>query len=378
MPQLIGTAPNQVPTNGDLGSAAYMDTSAFYSTGLNPVFRNRIINGDMRIDQRNAGAAVLTTPANSSSVYVLDRWSHEYNSSSPAFTVQQVVDAPTGSGFRYSLKHTCTTAGTTGQVQQIKQSIEGHNLLDLAWGTANAQPITVSFWAKASIAGTYTAHMRIPGTSSNFQPFVLTSANTWQYCVVTFPGSTANPIFSSTNGEGIVLRIFMSSFGLTAGPIGVWTNSFDMVQGQVDLTKVAGSTFNLTGVQLEKGTVATPFEHRPIATELALCQRYFCSSFPLGTAPANNVGGEYQINLIASGDPQIVVQFPVQMRATPSVTLYNPNRASPAGQWDRGAVYSSANARSFGESATKTCIDNLDNALTAGYIGIAWSATAEF
>lgn len=302
MAQLIGTAPNQVPTNGDLGSAAYLDSSAFYGTGLSASFRNRIINGDMRIDQRYAGASV--TVGNG---YSVDRWRGQFDSSRAA--MQQSTDAPVG--FNYSLSVTCTTASASGQ-SFIAQVIEGHNFADFQWGTSNAKPVTLSFWVKCSLPGQYTATFEdADGTRCYSAPYTINSVNTWEYKSITVPGETSGSIWNKTNGNGTQVIFDLGSASTQAG--NVWgTSDAKRATGSVQFANNLNAVFKVTGVQVEKGTQATAFEYRQYGTELALCQRYYYRI---------TGGGEtyYGPGAAMTGTTQMfLVPFPVPMRADPT------------------------------------------------------------
>jgi hypothetical protein len=319
MAQLIGTAPNQVPTNGDLGSAAYMDTSAFYSTGQNPVFRNRIINGDMRIDQRNNGGSV-TWSALQSNVYNLDRYQY-YTDVVNLLSVQRSTTAPPG--FSHSVLFTSLTAAGTQTQKQVwwGQTIEAFNMTDLAWGTADAKPATVSFWVRCSIAGTFggaiqstTADLSYPFT------FTIPVVNTWQYVTFTVPGPTGGTWTKDSNASGGSLRFEFNGVGYNSGTgtPNTWTSGNNT--GPIGTTRFVatnGATMNITGVQLEKGTQATPFEYRPYGMELILCQRYYQKlvggdTYGAPSADAYCVAGYF------FGQP---FTLPVTMRAKPTGTL---------------------------------------------------------
>ena len=278
MTQLIGTAPNQVPTNGDLGSAAYMDTSAFYGTASNPVFRNRIINGSMAIDQRNAGSST----GNLGNGYTVDRWRAQFDNSRASFI--RDTDVPTGAGFTNSLKATCTTASTNGQ-SFIVQAIEGYNFAQAGYGTSSAKSVTLSFWVKSSIAGQYTATFEdADGTRCYSAAYMINAASTWEFKVIIIPGETSGSVWNKTNGTGTQV-IFDLGSNSTQTP-NVWgTADAKRAIGSVQWANNVNATFWVTGVQVEIGTVATPFEHRPYALEYALCQRYYeVMAFPSGSA----------------------------------------------------------------------------------------------
>jgi len=237
------------------------------------MFRNRIINGDMRIDQRNGGASVSN--ANS---YTLDRWYFMRGalSSSPVFNVQQSSTAP--SGFKNSLSVTVGTAGAPGtsNYSSLYSRVEGFNVADLGWGTVSAQSTTLSFWVYSSVTGTFgVAFQNNALDRSYIASYTINSANTWEYKTVTIAGDTTGTWLSTSEiGIGLYWDI---GVGITQSTTaGSWqAGNFLGLTGGTKVSNTNGATWYITGVQLEKGTVATPFEHRPYGTELALCQRYY-------------------------------------------------------------------------------------------------------
>jgi hypothetical protein len=318
MPQLIGTAPNQVPTNGDLGSAAYMDASAFYGTGVTASFRNKFINGDMRIDQRNAGAAISTLNSGSNEKFAVDRTMIEMGGqTSNTGSCQQVTDGPPG--FNKSLKYTAGSSGynAAGYVA-FNQRIEGQNVQDLAFGTSSAQSITLSFWVKSSIPGTYTNNVtHYDGTTErwNNQTYTINVANTWEYKTLTFVGDTVSGPSNNTTG---FMRVYWHLGGdagaATTTSFNTWfngTGSKRAATTQTNLNGTSGATFFLTGIQLERGTVATPFEHRPFATELQLCHRYCRTVLNGETSGFGFCNGGANFYMFDYGTP---------MRSTPSLS----------------------------------------------------------
>lgn len=244
------------------------NTSA-YGGGF--AMRNRIINGDMRIDQRNSGASITPT----TDTYSVDRWQFATNVSSKA-SLQQSSTAPTG--FVNSLLITSTSAYTVGagEVFLLKQSIEGYNIADLNWGTANAQTITISFWVRSSLTGTFGGALNNSG-SGRCYPFTYTisSANTWEQKTVTIAGDTSGT-WLTTNGIGLTLILSMGCGSTFLGTANAWTSSAVFsATGSTNVVSTNGATFYITGVQLEKGSTATSFDYRPYSAELAMCQRYF-------------------------------------------------------------------------------------------------------
>jgi hypothetical protein len=273
-------------------------------------FKNRIINGDMRIDQRNAGAAVTTAG------YTLDRFTIA-NSTDGAFSAQQDSSAPTG--FVNSLKVTATTADgtlTTTQNLSLLQPIEGTNVSDLAWGTANAKTVTLSFWVRSSLTGTFGGALRNSGVNRSY-PFTysISVADTWEYKTVTVAGDTSGT-WLTTTGVGIGVL-----FGLGAGPdrsgtAGAWNSNNNVsATGAVSVIGTLNATWYITGVQLEVGSVATPFERRPFGTELALCQRYYWKNIPGASGVSLAVGAT------TSAQMRVTVFYPTTMRSAPSFLI---------------------------------------------------------
>ncbi|MFM2150265.1 MAG: Synechococcus phage [Pseudomonadota bacterium] len=287
------------------GNATFAGTAAMASSFL----RNRIINGDMRIDQRNAGASVTFT---NSFGYVIDRYRAVALGTSLGFSSQRSTVAPPS--FVNSYLATVTSAKTPAPTDQcrIDQFIEGVNVADLGWGTANAQTVTLSFWVRSSVTGIYCVHLGNDGspTRSYVVQYTIGSANTWEYKTITIPGDTSGTWNTGTSyGVGVSFALGMgSSFTGTAG----WQAGERLqTSSQTNWIANAGATFYLTGVQLEVGTVATPFERRQYGQELALCQRYY------NTTSATIWGGQSFAGQYVTWSSY----FPVTMRSTPTTSI---------------------------------------------------------
>ena len=275
--------------------------------------RNRIINGDMRIDQRNAGAAVT---AGASGAHAVDRWLAQEDTDG-TMTAQRSTTAP--SGFSNSLLITTGTADASLAASQyafITQLIEGFNTADLAWGTASASSVALSFWVRSSLTGTFGGAVRNNAGDRSYPfSYSVSSANTWEYKTIVIPGDTGGTWL--TNNE-IGIRL---SFGLGAGTdwsgtANAWVSGNRMtVTGAVSLIGTSGATFYITGVQLEAGTVATPFERRSYGQELSLCQRYF-ESYTSSTYPI--ISGAYNPPTLES---YATWTFAVMKRATPTFAI---------------------------------------------------------
>jgi len=277
-------------------------------------FRNRIINGNMRIDQRNAGAAVTVNSANN--FYAVDRFFGSGQVTDGVFTVQQSTTAPTN--FTNSIIATVTTADASlGATQQyiVGQAVEGFNAADLRWGTANALTVTLSFWVRSSLTGTFGGSLVNSGFNRSY-PFTysISSANTWEQKTVTIAGDTSGT-WLTDNGVGIRVLFSLGAGSTYAGTAGAWDGSYKAgATGQTQVIGTLNATWYVTGVQLETGSVATPFERRPYGTELMLCQRYCYSVKDDGDG--NSVFGTGMA--FGNTNAGAAIQFPVTMRATPS------------------------------------------------------------
>lgn len=237
--------------------------------------KNKIINGDMVIDQRNSGAV---QSAITSSMYTIDRWMYGTNVSGK-FNCQQNAGSITPPvGFINYLGVTVASAYTAlvGDSFWITQKIEGLNCRDLAWGTINAKPVTLQFQVYSSIAGTHSGSI-LNGAGTRSYPFSYTifTANTWTPIIVTIPGDTSGTWLTNT-GNGMYLLFNIGSGVSNLGAAGSWQSANCVgTTGSVSIVGTAGATFYITGVQLEVGKVATSFEYLQYGLQLALCQRYF-------------------------------------------------------------------------------------------------------
>lgn len=289
-------------------------------------FVNRIINGAMTIDQRNAGASVTATTSN---LYTLDRW-QSVASQSSKFSVQQNAASVTPPvGFINYLGVTSSSAYSVlaSDYFLMQQTVEGLNVADLGWGTANAATVTLSFWVRSSLTGTFGGVVKNNGGTRSY-PFAYTisAANTWEYKTVTVAGDTSGT-WLTTNGAGILLGFGLGAGATFSGTAGAWAAAnLVTATGATSVVGTSGATFYITGVQLEKGSTATPFEFRSIGQELALCQRYYqtYSNPPLrGVYTSTSAAGRCGMIL------------PVVMRATPTATVgtidfYDGNTVSTA------------------------------------------------
>ena len=283
-------------------------------------FRNRLINGGMVIDQRNNGASVTVNNA-ATLQYSVDRFYGYGQSSDGVFTLQRDTDVPSGQGFTNSLKATVTTAdasiGAT-QLYQVGQRIEGFNVADLGLGTAAAASITFSFWVRSSLTGTFGGALQNGGQNRSYPfSYSISAANTWEKKTITLTGDTSGT-WLTTNGTGLELIWGLGVGSTFLGTANAWAGSYlSGVTGQTQVIATSGATFYITGVQLEAGSVATPFERRPYGTELALCMRYCEVIRPSGAVTfAQLAVGQCE----ASTSGTVGYFYQVPKRSAPTVT----------------------------------------------------------
>jgi len=274
-------------------------------------FKNRIINGNMVIDQRNAGASVTIT---ANPQYTLDRWFAGVTVASK-FSVQQNSAAVTPpAGFIKYLGVVSLAATTPGASDNyyLEQGIEGFNIADLGFGAAGASSVTISFWVRSSLTGTFGAAIANAGGNRSY-PFnyTISSANTWTQITQTIPGDTTGT-WATDNALGLRLRFGLGAGANFQGTAGAWgTANAVTTTTAINVVATNGATFYITGVQLEKGSTATSFDYRPYGTELALCQRYYQQS--RATAADNGASAATKVYFVP-------VNFNVAMRAAPTIT----------------------------------------------------------
>jgi hypothetical protein len=290
-------------------------------------FRNRIINGDMRIAQRGT-SNVISTGAGAQ-YYMIDRFAFNSNFSAPGQLTQTqqtltASDTPYQAGFRYSWRITTNTALTAASYGYIEPQhiIEGYNVADLNWGTSFGSPITVSFWFRTNLAPGLIVSATIRGGAQYAFPFAVTGNGTWQYVTATVPPPPNGGTWGGGNGGGIYL--FLGARGLNSyqNPPNTWiATNYSGTSLDCNPYALAGNYVEFTGVQLEKGTVATGFEQRPFAQELALCQRYYQL---YNTSGSSGVGGILGIGSVNSSTSVIfAIPLRVDMRVAPTSMTSN-------------------------------------------------------
>ena len=347
------------------------------------VFRNRIINGAMVIDQRNAGASV--TPVNTQ--YLVDRFQAILTAASK-FTVQQNAGSVTPpSGFTNYLGVTSSSAYSigAGDIFGIGQNIEGYNMADFDFGKSTAKTITFSFWVRSSLTGTFGGSLNSSGDARSYPfSYTISAANTWEQKTVTIAGDTTGT-WPITNGTG--MRVFFSiGTGSTySGTAGSWaTAAYYAPTGATSVVGTNGATFYITGVQLEKGSTATSFDYRPYGTELQLCQRYYEKSFNTDTAPTNGLVSYLKFTssaITTTGAYGNSPPFAVEKRTNATITCYRTDNGGTNSQpaYFRSGTWNNANSFS-GNGGTRSFNYNFLGTFTtmeALFTDFQWTASAE-
>ena len=276
---VLSTSPTLVaPVIGNATGTSLTTTGAVteigqFSSESTMSFKNRIINGGMVIDQRNAGASVTPT----SQQFSVDRYSCGLTQASK-YTAQQnagAITPPTGFSNYLGITSSSAYSVLVGDAFYINQSIEGYNVADLGFGTANASSFTLSFKVYSSLTGTFGVVFKNSANTRSYPAtYSIPVANTWTTISITIAGDTTGT-WLTTNASGLKCTFGLGSGATYSGTAGSWSaNDYYSATGAVSVVGTSGATFYITGVQLEKGSVATSFDYRPYSTELSLCQRY--------------------------------------------------------------------------------------------------------
>ena len=337
-------------------------TQAAAATGFG--FKNRIINGAMVIDQRNAGASVAATTAD----YSLDRWCMTY-SAATKFSVQRNAASVTPpAGFSNYLGVTSSSAYsiTSSDYFGVFQTIEGFNIADLGWGTANASTVTLSFWVRSSLTGTFGGALKnaTSGATRSYPfTFTISAANTWELETITVAGDTSGT-WNSTNGAGLCVQFGLGVGSTFSGTAGSWSGSnFLSATGATSVVGTNGATFYITGVQLEKGSTATSFDYRPYGTEFDLCRRYYQTWGGNSAFERLGIGFNYSTTQMRA-----IIPLGVTMRSAPTLTV------SAAGDWVvEGTSTQTCTSIALDQASSKiaACNFNVASGLTAGQGGQA-------
>ena len=343
-------------TNGVTFPDNSLQTAAASPFGL----KNRLINADMRIDQRNAGASVTITTTGLD--YAVDRFFAQ-GSVTSKFTAQRSSTAPTG--FTNSLLFTSSAATTpsSSDYYYFSQRIEGTNTYDLDFGLSTAKTITISFWVRSSLTGTFSGVVLNSAVNRSYAfTYTISSANTWEQKSVTITGDTSGT-WLTTTGVGLEVRFALgagSSFLQSSGSWG--TGNVVGATGTTQWISTNGATFYITGVQLEIGSTATPFERRMYGQELALCQRYF-TLIASGDLKSTGVGYYYSATS-AYGN----FNLPVTMRTTP--TIYQ-TTGTDYYRLYRNSNNDGVNSFTVGDGTTPQSLEFLNSSEASGTAGQA-------
>ena len=341
----------------------------------NTTFRNRIINGAMVISQRYATASTsLTTGL----AYYIDRFTMIKGTAGATATVAQSSTAPTG--FANSMLITVGTGASPGaaDINYVAQLLEGNNVFDLSFGTASASSVTFSFWVRSSLTGTFSGCLNngVTSASGRSYPFnyTISSANTWEQKTITIAGDTSGTWATNTSAGMQVVWDLGSGSGY-AGTANAWATSFyPKATSSSNLIATSGATFYLTGVQLEKGSTASPFEYRLYGTELALCQRYFEKSYDLSATPGTVTtnGQSYWVAPASLG--RLSISFQTKKRTVPTIILYSP--ATGASGNVRDVTVGADVATSAGNTGEQATLSIYSSTASREY-SQHWTASAE-
>ena len=344
-------------TGGTIANAAITGSISYPDQGYQ---RNRIINGDMRIDQRNAGGNSVAI-----NTYTVDRWGYQATQSNKGTWGQNFAAATPPVGFASYLGFQTAGSGFSvgaGDYFGFYQPIEGFNTADFAWGTANAKTVTLSFQVLSSLTGTFGGVLQ-NSNSTRCYPFTYTisNANTWTQISVTIVGETTGT-WLTTNGVGVRVIFNLGCGSTYSGTAGAWSsNNYVSATGAVSVVGTASATFYITGVQLEVGTVATPFERRQYGQELLLCQRYYQYS-------TQYFGFFWSGNTTSAASYYAPVRFAVPMRTAPTVAFANYNVSGFPASVSTGAGTA---IDGFRADATANGTGN------GNYFSASWTASAE-
>jgi len=358
--------------------------SGYQTKALNQfAHRNLIINGDMQIAQRATSVSSVT----SGGFLTVDRWNQGITTQG-TWTVSVENDAPTGSGFRKSHKMLCTTADASPAAAdniQFFQPVEGQNLQQIKKGTAAAEQLTVSFWVKSNVTGTYIVNLYDNDNARIIsKSYTISASGTWEYKTITFPADTTGAFDNDNNLSLYVIWGLGAGSNMTSGTLATtWQSAVEANRypGQTNVASATNNYWQITGIQLEVGATATPFEFLPAETELIKCQRYYYKLFPAASSAILAFGGNY-----STTNCRVVLYFPVEMRIAPtaietsgtasdySVSSAGVNtvtcNAVPA--FNGGATRFATITGSVASGLTNNIPAILNTNSTAGYLG--WSA----
>ena len=342
--------------------------------------RNLLYNGAMQVAQRGTSNA----SANSLNYYTADRWQTAI-SNVGGWTQSVENDAPTGSGFRKSLKMLCTSSFTPSASDYLflRQKLEGQDLQHIKKGTSSAEQLTVSFWVKSNVTGTYVLALIDEDNSRHAsKSYTVSASGTWEKKTITFPADTAG-VLDNDNGHSFNVDFWIGAGTVfTSGTLATsWESlvSANRAVGQTNLAAATNNYWQITGVQLEVGNKATPFEHRSYGEELALCQRYYEKSYDMGKnpSPTNDPNGSINVwpHTTTAYGIHIYAPFSVRKRTTPTVTMYDTATGTAGYFMETGFGLRSGQVIFIGE--TGFTLRNSVVLAGTGYINAHFIASAE-
>jgi hypothetical protein len=360
----------------DGGTGASTAANARVNLGVDNygMLKNRIINGQMTISQRGTSFAGLTNGTNG---FTLDRWFwNESGTSTAVQTVAQSTSVPSNGGFSQSLQVTTTTAQpilASNNTYRVGQPIEGFNIADLMWGTASAKSVTLSFWVRSSLTGTFGGVVYNNGLVRCYvYSYTINAADTWEYKTVTIDGDTTGT-WATNNTFGLAVEFSLGAGSDYLTTPGSWGSTrVHAPTGQVNVAGTLNATFYITGVQIEVGTQATSFEYRQYGTELSLCQRYY---FRFSAS-----GGGIKFGIASNATTTkayAITNFPVPMRAEPSA-LEQSGTASHYTVLAQNSVVTCSSVPAFSIASTVNAETDLtfSSGLTAGNVSLFRAASS--
>ena len=304
--------------------------------------RNLLYNGAMQVAQRGTSETGVVTAG----YYTCDRWKFDRNSGT--YTVTQGTSGPSGFGNTFKIE---TTATGSGSNVTINQRLEGKDVQCLGFGTPDAKSVTVSFWVKTNVVGTYTFELYHQDSNRQVSKnYTVNSSGTWEYKTITLPPDTSNGFANDNNLSLYAFWWIAAPSSFTSGTqnTSAWassTNANRVSPDIVDISDTVGNYFEITGVQLELGKVATPFEHRSYGEELALCQRYYQK------LPFTGAGYTFTATHVGGGSWRSAIRLPLPMRATPTVSTNYSSATNDLEFIDNGSVINvSSISGAFGQN----------------------------
>lgn len=309
------------------GSAADLSTGILDPDRLQPM-RRKNLNGDMRIAQQYVATYPSALSSMATLTYPVDQWCYVTTQASKFSGAQNLGSGslPAGYSKYLGLASTSSFSGASTDTFSLYHDIEGYDIADLAWGTADAKAVTLSFWVYSSQTGTFGGSIQNSGAARSYPfSFTISSADTWEQKTVTIAGDTSGT-WLTTNGLGMAIQFDLGCGSNFSGTAATWaTADYRTVSGATKIVATNAATYRITGVQLEEGSLASPYERRPINSEFAQLQRYYRKSYALGTEVGSAPGaGNNSVKYAhASGVSACTFPFGSSMRAAPTVTVYD-------------------------------------------------------